>query len=269
MPANVPEPRNCLLWTQSELSTVNASAATGRTVADRHGHHRLRIRARKHFSLVGRGESLPDRIPVLGTLPQLRHPLNAPSTPPDRPYRKGPHHVESIPSQRRTVFECPPQRAAPPARRAQPAHRPDRRAGRGPWAGKTRLLADLAEEAQRRGFMVLSGRCNEFEQAVPFRPFTQILGGRPMIDVLDERRGRPRTWSRRMIVNPSIGPDAPGTPAEAERYHLSTRFARCWPVAARRRAWSSFSMTCTGGHRHDRTDRLPGAVAAGRAAAAG
>ncbi|TCO62309.1 helix-turn-helix transcriptional regulator [Actinocrispum wychmicini] len=89
-----------------------------------------------------------------------------------------------------------------------------------PGAGKTRLLADLAEEAQRRGFMVLSGRCNEFEQAVPFRPFTQILGGRPMIDTLDELPEAGANMVRRMIVHPSIGPDAPGTPGEAERYHL-------------------------------------------------
>lgn len=89
-----------------------------------------------------------------------------------------------------------------------------------PGAGKTRLLADLAEEAQRRGFTVLSGRCNEFEQAVPFRPFDHILGGEPVIDVLDELPEAGAKMVRRLIVDPSIGLDAPGAPAEAERYHL-------------------------------------------------
>ncbi|HWP35553.1 MAG TPA: AAA family ATPase [Thermodesulfobacteriota bacterium] len=42
--------------------------------------------------------------------------------------------------------------------------------------GKSRLLAELAAEAGRRGGRVLLGRCYELEQILPFRPWVDALG---------------------------------------------------------------------------------------------
>src|SRR4051812_8888678 len=41
--------------------------------------------------------------------------------------------------------------------------------------GKTRLLAQLAEEAEKRHFLVLEGRASEAEGDVPFAPFLDAL----------------------------------------------------------------------------------------------
>jgi DNA-binding CsgD family transcriptional regulator len=44
-----------------------------------------------------------------------------------------------------------------------------------PGIGKTRLLAELAEQADERRFLVLEGRASESEQSVPFAPFLDAL----------------------------------------------------------------------------------------------
>ncbi len=62
-------------------------------------------------------------------------------------------------------------------------HVADADAGRGrvtllsgePGIGKTRLLAELAAEATRRGAQVLSGRCFEGAGALPFHPFAEAV----------------------------------------------------------------------------------------------
>src|SRR4051794_10778559 len=44
-----------------------------------------------------------------------------------------------------------------------------------PGIGKTRLLAELAERADARGYTVLSGCAAELEQDLPFWPFVDAL----------------------------------------------------------------------------------------------
>ena len=44
-----------------------------------------------------------------------------------------------------------------------------------PGIGKTRLLAELATEAEERHFLVLEGRASEGELSVPFAPFLDAL----------------------------------------------------------------------------------------------
>src|ERR1700722_16818855 len=43
--------------------------------------------------------------------------------------------------------------------------------------GKTRLLTELSAEAGRRGFTVLSGRCAELADTVPYLPLADALRG--------------------------------------------------------------------------------------------
>ena len=44
-----------------------------------------------------------------------------------------------------------------------------------PGIGKTRLLAEVVDRAQRRGMVVLKGRCTTSGPAVPFRPLSEAL----------------------------------------------------------------------------------------------
>ena len=44
-----------------------------------------------------------------------------------------------------------------------------------PGLGKTRLAEEILEEASRRGFLALTGRCYEMEGAPPFMPVVEIL----------------------------------------------------------------------------------------------
>jgi DNA-binding CsgD family transcriptional regulator len=56
--------------------------------------------------------------------------------------------------------------------------------------GKTRLLTELAAEAARRGFTVLSGRCAELADSIPYLPLADALraaAAGPLADVLAAR----------------------------------------------------------------------------------
>jgi DNA-binding SARP family transcriptional activator len=69
-----------------------------------------------------------------------------------------------------------------------------------PGIGKSRLAAELAAVAARRGVLVLPGRCSQDEGAPPLWPWTTVLGalGGPAPAVDDEdadpQAGRFRTW---------------------------------------------------------------------------
>jgi predicted ATPase len=41
--------------------------------------------------------------------------------------------------------------------------------------GKTRLIGELSQDARRRGFTVLSGRCAELADTVPYLPLADAL----------------------------------------------------------------------------------------------
>src|SRR5215469_199995 len=50
--------------------------------------------------------------------------------------------------------------------------------------GMTRLVAELATVAAARGFMVLSGRCAELGDSVPYLPLADALAARPVLGLL-------------------------------------------------------------------------------------
>src|SRR5215472_7191521 len=55
--------------------------------------------------------------------------------------------------------------------------------------GKTRLVAELATVAAARGFMVLSGRCAELRDSVPYLPLADAIAARPVLGLLLPDRG--------------------------------------------------------------------------------
>ena len=57
-----------------------------------------------------------------------------------------------------------------------------------PGIGKTRLLGELAADAERRGFLVLGGRATEFERDVPYGLWADALD--PYLQRLDPARLR-------------------------------------------------------------------------------
>lgn len=68
-----------------------------------------------------------------------------------------------------------------------------------PGIGKSRLATELSREAERRGALVLTGRCSQDEGAPPLWPWTTALRplGGPAVagdDGADPQAGRFRTW---------------------------------------------------------------------------
>src|SRR4051812_17634688 len=74
-----------------------------------------------------------------------------------------------------------------------------------PGIGKTRLLAELAAQADARGYLVLAGSASELEQDVPFWVFVDAIEeyaeglGADRLDVLDDDVRRELT-----LVFPSL-----------------------------------------------------------------
>ncbi|HEX6508366.1 MAG TPA: AAA family ATPase, partial [Chloroflexota bacterium] len=75
--------------------------------------------------------------------------------------------------------------------------------------GKTRLVQEIALEAERRGFLVASGRCYEPEQEVPFYPFLELLATVFSAVPRAVREQIPRRWSHLVQLLPE---DAFGSP---------------------------------------------------------
>src|SRR6266516_4177991 len=55
-----------------------------------------------------------------------------------------------------------------------------------PGVGKTRLLDELCNRAEARGYLVLDGRATELEQDLPFDPFVDALDD--YLTAIDRRR---------------------------------------------------------------------------------
>src|SRR4029079_6310097 len=113
--------------------------------------------------------------------------------------------------------------------------------------GKTRLTAELAARAAPRGFTVLSGRCAELGDAVPYLPLADALrnattgpsASRPLHDALAARpvlsrllpdlgTGRPRALTARRrggCVRTWAPPARPGTCTGT--WHSSSCSAPC------------------------------------------
>ena len=77
--------------------------------------------------------------------------------------------------------------------------------------GKTRLLTELAREAAGRGFSVLSGRCAELAETVPYLPLADALrgaAGGPLAEALATRPVLARLLPDREITR--VAGDLPG-----------------------------------------------------------
>ena len=121
-----------------------------------------------------------------------------------------------------------------------------------PGAGKTRLLVELAAEAESRGMLPLWGRAAEFEQEMPFGA---------VVDALDDRletlsTSCPSGWASRRPrccrrVFPSLsarrGPTSPSrTEAGLGRYGVYRAVRRLLEELVPTPGSCSSSTTCTG-----------------------
>lgn len=80
----------------------------------------------------------------------------------------------------------------------------------GPGSGKTRLLAGMMNEAERRGMVLAHIRCTELEQCMPYRSFSMLLGVWPMDDLLAQSPAEDRELIGRIIMrahNPCRDPE--------------------------------------------------------------
>jgi DNA-binding SARP family transcriptional activator len=104
-----------------------------------------------------------------------------------------------------------------------------------PGVGKTRLAAEVAIQAARRGAHVLVGRCFEVEQRLPFAAWVDALreGGIPadgaLMDSLDP------VWRRELTrLLPELGEPASSAPEGSDPLHLFEALARLLEALTRR-----------------------------------
>ena len=96
--------------------------------------------------------------------------------------------------------------------------------------GKTRLVAELAARAAERGFLVLSGRCAELGDSIPYLPLADALRegstGPAAGPVAEALAARP-VLSRLLPDRPPARPTgrSPGWPSSS----CSVRCSACWP----------------------------------------
>jgi len=92
--------------------------------------------------------------------------------------------------------------------------------------GKTRLLAELAERADRRGHLVLTGAASELERALPFWVFVDALDDYVCsVDAGRIARLDGRLRERLAHVLPALAGERTGPPPRDERYltHVAVR----------------------------------------------
>jgi ATP/maltotriose-dependent transcriptional regulator MalT len=85
-----------------------------------------------------------------------------------------------------------------------------------PGIGKTRLLGELAAQAERRGCLVLGGRATEFERDAPFGLWVDALA--PWLHTLDGARLRHLAGDEREALAVALPAFAEGPASSAERY---------------------------------------------------
>src|SRR5262245_5804167 len=104
-----------------------------------------------------------------------------------------------------------------------------------PGVGKSRLAAEAAIQAARRGAHVLVGRCFETEQRLPFGPWVDALrdGGIPSDRALIGTL--PPVWRRELArLLPELGEPAPPAPEGNDPRHLFEALALLIEALARR-----------------------------------
>ncbi|WP_405736764.1 AAA family ATPase [Streptomyces sp. NBC_01537] len=71
--------------------------------------------------------------------------------------------------------------------------------------GKSRLMAEFCRRARARGMTVLRGRATEYERHIPYRPFSDALGGRKT-ELKDDRFGLYRSVAKLLAGIAGAGP---------------------------------------------------------------
>jgi len=91
-----------------------------------------------------------------------------------------------------------------------------------PGVGKTRLAQEVSLEAQRRGFLVATGRCYEPEQAVPFYPMLEALAMTYRAAPRAIREETPRRWPylSRLLPDQNLSLPIPSSGGQAEQQWL-------------------------------------------------
>ena len=119
-----------------------------------------------------------------------------------------------------------------------------------PGIGKTRLLRELAERADARGYLVLSGSASELERDLPFWVFVDALD--EYAEGLDPRRLEAlsdRTLAELAHVLPALSAHdlAAATGIQDERYRTHRAIRELLEMlAGEQAARRSSSTTCTG-----------------------
>jgi DNA-binding CsgD family transcriptional regulator len=75
--------------------------------------------------------------------------------------------------------------------------------------GKSRLMAEFCRRARARGMTVLRGRATEYEQHIPYQPFSDALGGldtEPRTEPKDDRFGLYRSVAKLLAGIAGTGP---------------------------------------------------------------
>ena len=110
--------------------------------------------------------------------------------------------------------------------------------------GKTRLVTEVTVAAARQGFMVLSGRCAELGDSVPYLPLADALRSASVPALSDALATRPVLGL--LLPDRATAETAGGEVPGMAQQSCSARCSACsrnWPTTHR---CSSSSRTCTG-----------------------
>lgn len=145
-----------------------------------------------------------------GSTEVVEAPLTSISERPEIPEQHGALPAPLVPSSRQPLVGRGPQMSSLTDLWAEAA------AGSGrlvllegePGAGKTRLLAAIAEHVRTRRSIVLFGRCDE-DATVPYQPFAESLGGLEHDDPEDSVSSRRALFDRTLDELAALGAEAP------------------------------------------------------------
>ena len=113
--------------------------------------------------------------------------------------------------------------------------------------GKSRLIAQVADQAHADGALVLAGMCDS-ELAVPYQPFAMALRrGRRLADEELAAADRGRARAARARCSPAAAPGRPDDQGPAARFELFEAVAALLErLADGAAAWCSCSRTSSG-----------------------